>query len=72
MVNLKEGTTLDVDKNQDHQVFNLDLWYVLEVAKKLGIDLEKAKLLSLGLYVATEMVLVEEKGKSRLSILVYQ
>ncbi len=72
VVNLKKGTTLDVDNNQNHQAFNLDLWYVLEVVKNLGIDTEKAKLLSLGLYVATEMVLVEDKGKQRLPILVHQ
>ncbi len=72
VINLKEGTTLDVDNNQSHQAFNLDLWYILKVAQELGIDPEKAKLLSLGLYVATEMVLVEDKGKPRLPILVRQ
>lgn len=72
IVNLKERMTLDVDHNQSHQAFNLDLWYVLKIVQELGIDIEKAKLLSLGLYVATEMVLVEEKGKSRLPILLYQ
>ncbi len=72
VVNLEDGTTLDVDSNQDHQAFNLDLWYVLKVAQELGIDIEKAKLLSLGLYVATEMVLVEGKGKQRLPILIHR
>ena len=70
IVNLNHGKTLDVDNNQDHQGFNLDLWYVLQVAKGLDIDVSQAKILSLGLYVATEMVLVEEKGKPRLPILI--
>ncbi len=70
IVNLQPKTTLDVDINQNHQAFNLDLWLVEEIADKMGWDVEKAKLLSLGLYVATEMVLVEKKGKTRLPILV--
>jgi hypothetical protein len=70
VVNLKPNTTLDVDKNQDTPAFNLDLWHVLEQAAKLGIDKNKATLLSLGLYVATEIVLVENKGKQRLPIIV--
>lgn len=70
VVNLKRGTTLDVDKNQDTQAFNLDLWHVLDQAKDLGMDVDKAKLLSLGLYVATEKVLVEEKRGYSIPILV--
>lgn len=70
VVNLKPKTTLDVDKNQDTQAFNLDLWHVLDEAEQLGMDRQKATLLSLGLYVATEMVLVENKGKMRLPIVV--
>lgn len=72
IVNLKKGLTLDVDNNQDHQVFNLDLWYVDEVSEKLGLNVNQVKLLSLGLYTATEMVLVEGKGKPRLPILINQ
>ena len=70
VVNLKKNTTLDVDKNQKTQAFNLDLWYVMDQAKDIGLDETKSLLLSLGLYVATEMVLVEEKGKPRLPIVV--
>jgi hypothetical protein len=70
IVNTKQGTTLDVDNNQDTQAFNLDLWWVLEQAKELGIDQTEAKLLSLGLYVATEMILVEDKRGVRLPIVV--
>jgi hypothetical protein len=69
IVNLKPNTTLDVDNNQDHQAFNLDLWLVEQVAQDLGWEVERAKLLTLGLYVATEMVLVEQKGKPRLPVL---
>jgi|GEM_PF-2332182 len=77
VVNLKQGTTLDVDNNQDHQAFNLDLWYLEEQMKALkysGEELEKAKLLTLGLYVATEMQLVEKNPKKgyRLPIIVNQ
>lgn len=72
VVNLKPNTTLNVDENQDHQAFNLDLWYVLDVAEKLGMDDNMTKFLSLGLYVATEMVLVEEKRGYRLPIIVRQ
>lgn len=70
VVNLKRGTTLDVDNNQNTQAFNLDLWHVLDQAKDLGIDVAKAKLLSLGLYVATEKVLVEQKRGYAIPILV--
>ncbi|MFA6081326.1 MAG: hypothetical protein WC741_02875 [Patescibacteria group bacterium] len=69
VVNTQPNTTLDVDNNQETQAFNLDLWYVLEQAKELGIDETKAKLLSLGLYVATEKVLVEEKRAIRIPII---
>lgn len=70
VVNLRKNTTLDVDKNQETQAFNLDLWHVMDQVKDLGLDEKKSSLLSLGLYVATEMVLVENKGKSRLPIIV--
>lgn len=70
VVNLRKNTTLDVDKNQETQAFNLDLWHVMDQAKDLGLDEKKSLLLSLGLYVATEIVLVENKGKPRLPIIV--
>ena len=70
VVNLRQNTTLDVDRNQETQAFNLDLWFVLEQAKDLGLDEKRSLPLSLGLYVATEMVLVENKGKPRLPIIV--
>lgn len=71
IVNLKPNTTLDVDNNQDDaQAFNLDLWLVQQQAQDLGINVEEATLLTLGLYVATEMVLVENKRGVRLPILI--
>ncbi len=72
IVNLKNGKTLDVDNNQQHQAFNLDLWLVKEIREKFAWDEKLTDALSLGLYVATEMVLVEGKGKPRLPILINQ
>lgn len=74
IVNLKDGTTLDTSGlvQDGAQAFNLDLWYVLRVTSAIGLDPEKVKLLSLGLYIATEMVLVEEKHGYRLPVLLHQ
>lgn len=73
VVNLKPNTTLDADNNQDEaQAFNIDLWLVQQQAQDLGIDVEETTLLTLGLYVATEMVLVENKRGIRLPILINQ
>lgn len=69
-VNTQPNTTLDVNNNQDTQAFNLDLWWVLEQANELGLNKTKAKLLSLGLYVATEKVLVEKQKGIRLPLIV--
>lgn len=73
VVNLKEGTTLNTGSlvASGKQSFNLDLWYVLKQADELKMDAEFVKLAALGLYVATEMVLVEEKKQIRLPILVH-
>lgn len=71
VVNLKPETTLNTDANQDNnQAFNLDLWFILEQAKALGLDQEEVMYLALGLYVATEMILVEAKRGIRLPILI--
>jgi hypothetical protein len=70
IVNLVSDTTLDVDRNQEHQAFNLDLWLIDKMADEFGWEKDLAQALSLGLYVATEMVLVEGKGKDRPPILV--
>ncbi len=72
MVNLVESKTFDTNKADENnsQAFNLDLWYVLKVAKVLGLDETYAKEVSLMLYVATEMVLVEDKGNQALPVYV--
>jgi len=70
IVNLVSNTTLDTDNNQNHQAFNLDLWLVDEIAEIFKWDKVLTQALSLGLYVATEMVLVEGQGKPGLPILV--
>lgn len=70
-VNLKPGTTLDTNGMNDRgvQAFNLDLWAVQKHAKELGIEDEQFIAgASLLLYMATEIVLVEQKGKSKLPI----
>ncbi len=72
IVNLRSRTTLEVDNNQNHQAFNLDLWLIEEIGKNFGWEEALTKTLSLGLYIATEMVLVEGKGKPRLPILINQ
>lgn len=73
VVNLKEGTTLNTGNlvASGKQSFNLDLWYVLKQADALNMDAEYVNLAALGLYVSTEMVLVEDKKHIRLPILVH-
>jgi len=70
IVNLVPQTTLDTNNNQNNQSFNLDLWLVDKIAQDFGWEKDLTQALSLGLYVATEMVLVEKKDKPRLIILV--
>ena len=72
-VNLKPQTTLNVqESNQNGQpAFNLDLWAVTDQTQALDVDAETAQALSLILYVATEMVLVEQKGKPSLPIILH-
>ena len=72
-VNLKPGTTLDTNAfNQaGKQAFNFDLWAAVEQAEALKVDPEFAIASSLILYVATEMVLVEDKGKPALPVVIH-
>lgn len=69
-VNTKRNTTFDTNaaNNQGKQAFNLDLWAAVDQAKALGVSAEFATAASLILYQATEMVLVENRGKSALSV----
>jgi hypothetical protein len=72
-VNLKQDTTLDTlgVSNQSRQAFNLDLWTAINQTQALdkAIDTNLIRDLSLILYMATEMVLVEQKGKSPLPVI---
>lgn len=73
-VNTKRGVTLDTKRvnEQGNQVFNLDLFVAIEQAKALGVDEQFATAASLILYLATEKVLVQDKGKPALPIEVYK
>lgn len=66
-VNLVVGTTHDTNSAKE-QIFNLDLWEVVKEGKLLGIDDNLTIGLTLILYLATEMVLVEAKGKPALEV----
>jgi len=72
-VNIKPNTTLDTQEvnKQGKQAFNLDLWAAIDQSKILsvGVDQNILKDLSLILYMATEMVLVEQKGKPALPVI---
>lgn len=71
-VNLKTNTTLDTRglNNQGKQAFNLDLWAVFPQVQALMENADEATIrdLSLILYMATEMVLVEQKNKPALPV----
>ncbi len=73
-VNLKPGTTFDTNaSNQSgRQAFNLDLWATMEQAHALDVDPEFAAGSALILYMATEMVLVEDKGKPALPVALHK
>lgn len=73
IVNLSPNTTFNTQRVVEAglQAFNLDLWYVLEQAKILELDTDYVTHAALGLYVATEMVLVEDKKQIRLPILIH-
>lgn len=73
-VNLKKDTTFDTQKanGKGYQAFNLDLWIVQEQTQALGVDANFAKTASLILYLATEMVLVETRGRHPLPIKIHK
>lgn len=73
-INFKKGITLDTKtfNQQGHQGFNLDLWAAVEQsAKTFGVKRDLAAGLSLILYQATEMQLVEKKGKAALPVVLH-
>jgi hypothetical protein len=72
-VNVKENTTLDVNaaNRQGHPGFNLDMWAAVKQSEACGVETGFATIASLILYAATEIVLVENKGKPALDIVVH-
>jgi len=73
-VNLKESVTFDTRTAdlQNRQAFNLDLPVARRQGESLGVDPLLARDLSLILYQATEMVLVESKGKPPLPVIIHK
>jgi hypothetical protein len=75
-VNLKPETTLDTQalNKSGKQAFNLDLWAAIQQGLVLikNANVETLRDLSLILYQATEMVLVEQKGKSPLPAILHK
>ena len=71
-VNEQENTTLDTEgvNEQNGRFFNLDIWKVLNKAVILGANTEDFRGVTIGLYLATEKVLVEQKKGIRLPIVV--
>lgn len=69
-VNMKPDVTFDTNQSNTNgcQAFNLDLPVAVEQAATLGVDDNFAIAASLILYQATEMVLVEDKGKRALQV----
>ena len=74
LVNLKPGVTFDtvLAFDKDDQAFDLDLAEAVAEAEEAGVDRSFATIASLVLYLATEMVLVEQKGKRALPVYFYQ
>lgn len=69
-INLDTQTTLDTDEEnrEGHQAFDLDLGVILDQGKVLHLPKDFVLLASLVLYVATEIVLVERKGKTAIPL----
>lgn len=69
LINFQRGETVDVDK-QNPPLFNLDIWRIEEEAASLGLNVRKTQILTLGLYLATEIALVEDKGEEPLPLII--
>lgn len=69
-INIKPGITFDTKKsNEDQrQAFNMDIVAAVKETKALGVDEDLALGLSAVLYAAIERVLVQQKGKPALPI----
>lgn len=72
-IDFEDERTLDTNRiNSKHrQYFNLDIWEVVDQTEVLKINKDFAIFASLILYLATEIVLVEEKGKQALPVYVH-
>ncbi len=69
IINTVEDTTLEISR-EALSAFNLDVWLVSKVARLFSWDVKLSVGLSLGLYSAVEIVLVEQKGKPPLPVFV--
>jgi|WetSurMetagenome_2_1015567.scaffolds.fasta_scaffold11242_2 hypothetical protein len=72
-VNIQNNTTLNTQglNGENKQAFNLDLWSAIAQTKVLnGSNADLIRDLSLILYMATEMVLVEQKDKPALPVII--
>lgn len=72
--NLKEDTTFDTQEanSQGWQAFNQDAWMAVKQANALGVEKDAATALAGILYIATEIKLVEEKGKPALPVVIHK
>lgn len=72
-VDIKKGVTFDTKRSNEgsRQAFNLDIMEAVNQAHVLGVDPNVALGLSTVLYAATEKVLVEQKGKPALPIVLH-
>lgn len=68
IVNTVPDTTLLKGEQGQQQAFSLDLWMIDKIAPSMQLDPALAKMLMLGLYLATEKVLVQDKGKIGLAV----
>jgi hypothetical protein len=72
-VNIEANTTLSTQgmNLQNKQAFNLDLWAAISQTQALNktADVNLTRDLSLIIYIATEMVLVEQKGNPPLPVI---
>jgi hypothetical protein len=77
LINNRANTTLDVGKAYawGKPTFTYDRWYYRETLRRMSwseASIREADVLTLGLFAATEIVLVERRGKPRLPLLVIE
>ena len=74
LINNRVNTTIDVEKAYalGRPTFAYDRWYYHETLRRMSwtqASIREADALALGLFAATEIVLVERRGKPRLPLL---